>query len=395
MEKRRKRILYYIHYHNSFGHFQIVLAQVQAIKEQNPDFDVLVVSGGTPLNSLSFPSNVGFVQMPSLGPQTKDFSGLKSDSLSLSTDQIIKMRKEMLLSLVKNFRPNVIVTEFFPFGRLRLKGEILPMIQYAKKHLAGCKIISSMMDIYGRNVKNSNKANRLVNSRLARYYDFVFIHGDPKVHRINQKFTPAIKNKIIYTGYLLTKKKGHLISPQTLRRQYSKAVDRPLIVASAGGGMDGFHLIKNVVKAAKLLNSEKIKYDFVVSTGSFISEKDHRTLLKLVETCRSVQLKKFTPNLFDLVEAADLSISMGGYNTCAEILSSPTNAIIVPRDFEPEQKLRAQSLKGLDLVETIYPNDITPRVLASRITKTLTSTHMRHNINTNGANFVASFIGSA
>ena len=65
-----------------------------------------------------------------------------------------------------------------------------------------------------------------------------------------------------------------------------------------------------------------------------------------------------------LLDAADVVVSMAGYNTICEILSLRKRAVIVPR-VEPvkEQEIRATRMARLGLFKMIHPARLTPRVL--------------------------------
>jgi predicted glycosyltransferase len=77
-----------------------------------------------------------------------------------------------------------------------------------------------------------------------------------------------------------------------------------------------------------------------------------------------VRLLPFLPGLAGLVEAADVVVSMGGYNTVGEVLSFQRPAVIVPRT-EPrqEQYLRARAFSRRGLVTLLHPDQATPEAL--------------------------------
>ena len=66
------------------------------------------------------------------------------------------------------------------------------------------------------------------------------------------------------------------------------------------------------------------------------------------------------------VQAADIVVSMGGYNSVCELLSLGKPALIVPRTFpRREQLIRAEALDRLGLLRMIDPADVGPhRLLA-------------------------------
>jgi predicted glycosyltransferase len=73
---------------------------------------------------------------------------------------------------------------------------------------------------------------------------------------------------------------------------------------------------------------------------------------------------EFTNDLPSYMNASDLVVSMGGYNTVCEILSLKKRAIIIPR-VRPveEQWIRAERMARLGLLATIHPDSLTPQDL--------------------------------
>ena len=78
----------------------------------------------------------------------------------------------------------------------------------------------------------------------------------------------------------------------------------------------------------------------------------------------SVTFLEFTDDIMSYMDAADLVISMGGYNTICEILTVKKRAIVVPRT-EPvqEQWIRAQKMDALGLLSAIHPDLLSPEGL--------------------------------
>lgn len=65
-----------------------------------------------------------------------------------------------------------------------------------------------------------------------------------------------------------------------------------------------------------------------------------------------VKIRPFYPRMEELFGAADLVVSMGGYNTICEILSQGTPTLVVPRETpRKEQLIRAGSLQKKHVLE--------------------------------------------
>ena len=83
--------------------------------------------------------------------------------------------------------------------------------------------------------------------------------------------------------------------------------------------------------------------------------------------CRS-ELMEFSPRLVENMSAADVVVSMGGYNTLLEATSLGKKAVVVPR-ITPrrEQLLRAEAFEQRGLIRMVHPDQLSPRALAEAI----------------------------
>jgi predicted glycosyltransferase len=103
----------------------------------------------------------------------------------------------------------------------------------------------------------------------------------------------------------------------------------------------------------------------------------------------------YLDDLPSYIAAADLSISMGGYNTICEVLSAGVPARAVPRIFpRKEQYMRAQLLALRGLLRVILPNFLRPDYLAA-VRAALESPRPRaRQINLHGGERAAVFFSS-
>ena len=68
----------------------------------------------------------------------------------------------------------------------------------------------------------------------------------------------------------------------------------------------------------------------------------------------NVDVRRFYADLPKLLNESNLVVSMGGYNTCAEVLQSRKPWILLPRTFpRMEQALRAERLSTLGLASNL------------------------------------------
>jgi predicted glycosyltransferase len=78
-----------------------------------------------------------------------------------------------------------------------------------------------------------------------------------------------------------------------------------------------------------------------------------------------VQVSRFSADFLSYLAAADLSVSMGGYNTTMNILASGVPALVWPFGQNREQRLRAERLADLGALRLLEDEDLRPDRLAA------------------------------
>ena len=77
---------------------------------------------------------------------------------------------------------------------------------------------------------------------------------------------------------------------------------------------------------------------------------------------------EFYQRMEHIMAAADLVVTMGGYNTICEILTQRTVSLVIPRETpRKEQLIGAQALHDQNLVDFITWNLMSPQTLRTRI----------------------------
>ena len=101
----------------------------------------------------------------------------------------------------------------------------------------------------------------------------------------------------------------------------------------------------------------------VIVTGPIILR---RHFPEVAQRCRQSGFiaLKFHRYIEALIGAANLVVSMGGYNTVCEIISQRKPFLIVPRTVPREEQLiRAQVLCQSGICDFLHPDDLTPAAL--------------------------------
>jgi predicted glycosyltransferase len=321
--------------------------------------EVILVTGGPPVET-ELPMHVREFCLPIL--QMDDaFKGLLTTEKNLTLDQVKEVRQKKLLALFEEERPDLFLVELFPFGRRMFRFELDPVVRALRgKRPAPCAIICSVRDILVEKKDHVRHEAKVVKT-LNRYFDQVLVHADPDLVEIRETFGPFddITIPVDYTGYIAPQSSA--AAGQRLRKQRDMDDGETLIVASAGGGNVGAPLLAAVIRAFGRLKRANCRLQ--VFSGPFMDAQDFDGLKKMAPA--KAQIDRFTTDFGAYLAAADLSVSMGGYNTTMNILAARVPALLWPFSRNREQGLRARRLADRDLLTVLQDADLQPDRLAA------------------------------
>ena len=110
---------------------------------------------------------------------------------------------------------------------------------------------------------------------------------------------------------------------------------------------------------------------------------------------KNLQIEQFTPDFLSYLAAADLSVSMGGYNTTMNILATGVPALVWPFSQNREQRLRAGRLAKEGVLKVLEDADLRPERLADLMDRMLAAPNcLPGKFDLNGAANTAKWIGN-
>jgi predicted glycosyltransferase len=81
-----------------------------------------------------------------------------------------------------------------------------------------------------------------------------------------------------------------------------------------------------------------------------------------------VQIVSHVDDSMSAMAAADLVVCMAGYNTLAEVVQLGRKALVVPRAGpSAEQQMRCRLFEQRNLIDVLYPGQLSPQTLAERL----------------------------
>jgi predicted glycosyltransferase len=364
-----KRLLIYSHDTFGLGNIRRIMNIATYLHRVIPNLSILIVTGSPMIQSFRIPKGIDYIKLPCLSRTENE--GYSAKYLESKIGDIVRLRSDLILSAVLNFKPDIMLIDKKPYG---VKHELRETLNLVKNYLPRTKTILLLRDILDASaattkVWEENGYYEAVKS----VYDLVLVLGTSEIFdpRVEYNFPTTASEKVEFCGY---------IQPQALLRDrdairqelHIKSAER-LVLVTPGGGEDGHALIQTYIQALRQM-PRGARIRSLIVTGPEMSESQRHSLNQSALQFPGVSMLEFTNDLPSYMNASDLVLSMGGYNTVCEILSLKKRAIIVPR-VRPveEQWIRAERMARLGLLATIHPDSLTPQDLLRTVLLELSS----------------------
>jgi predicted glycosyltransferase len=361
-----RRFLFYSHDGFGLGHARRNLAVADALTELDPRATVLVATSAEEAESLGVPPRVDILRLPGLRKLGNDRYG--SRRLRVSSEDFAAVRGNLLGAAVESFRPAVLLADKHPLGP---GGELLPALEATRR--VGARAALGLRDILDDPVAVASEwGARGVFEQIARHYDRVLVYGQPDILDPVREydFPRAVADMTYFCGYVFRPAhrtpwmEGGLGGPERGERT------PPLVLATAGGGEDGFALLTTFIAAV----AER-PWEAMIVSGPQCDPGRAERLRWLAEEA-GVAFHRFVPSLSASFRSLDALVCMGGYNTLIEAAASGVPTVCVPR-VRPrrEQLLRAREFARFGLVTLIEPPRLEAPLLDHAIARALEARH--------------------
>ncbi len=370
----RPAVLFYCQHLLGVGHISRSLAICRALMRH---FDVVFVQGGPDIGRTIDAPEFSHVFLPPLLMREHD-SSLYDPSGQYTIEELWVRRAAALEPVLE--RPfAAVVVELFPFGRYKLKTEILDMMAAARARNSDVKIYCSNRDIMVKKPDQAHREAKIVRV-LNEHFDHLLVHTDPDLIPLDDTFAAVdqIRDQLLYTGYVVD---GSGMPPAPVPRERR-------ILVSVGGGAVGPELAPACARIAHRLPD----YEMRVQTGPYTSEDLRRELARIADSQDNLTIHGFSGSFRDDLCRAALSISLAGYNTLMDLLATRTPALVYPYMANIEQNMRAQALAAKGLVDVLGPGMLEPDALVAAIEARLAKPVSEATIDLSGAQTTARII---
>jgi predicted glycosyltransferase len=365
------RVFFHVQHLLGIGHLRRAATLARALAEGG--FDVLLVSGGAPVTGLALGA-ARFHQLPPLRAADETLRELSRLDGTPLDEAFCAARVKILLDLLRAEAPAILITEQFPFGRTRLRFELLPLLEAAQAMNPRPRIVSSVRDV----VRRSASPQRVSESVeiFEKFFDSVLIHADPRLVEFARSFAgwDRIKSRALYTGFVAE----HDLSYGGQATKGDVTEGSGDVVVSAGGGAVGAPLLHAALLARPKTALADRTWRLLVGANMPAAE---RAALdgSLGTNSKGIVIEPARPDFTTLLAKAALSISQAGYNTTIETLCCADRAVLVPFGTarETEQADRAALLAERGMVAVVPPGTLSPESLADAVGRALAGPSLR------------------
>ena len=360
---RRPRIALYSHDTCGLGHTRRNLRIAQALAAAPLNADVLLLTGARESSAFPIPPGVDMLSRPAI---YKEADGhYRARRLSLELDELIALRSGIIWSALDAFEPDVFIVDNVPRGAMReLDAALAGLRNRSTRCVLGLRDVLDAPEAVRREWKE-----REYLAAIDAYFDAIWVYRDPAVYAADEEysFPHSVCARLTYTGYLdpTAQPLDPAGDPGPLLNILQG--DTPLMLCAVGGGQDGASVASAFASARWPSGANGL-----VLTGPFMAEVERASLDRTAAAREGLYIARFSTAPSALYERADRVVAMGGYNTVIELLALGKQALIVPRERpRREQRIRAERLAALGLLDWIPPDAATPEALGAWLQREL------------------------
>lgn len=334
MSRSRPRLVVHFQQFRGAGH-RVRMARLAAALADH--FEVCLLDGGPEAPAVPLPAGVRVVRLEPLFRAADGWIRPCRDGIALET--ALALRRRVAVATIERLRPAAFVVEFYPFARQILAPEIEAAVEATRAATPGALVVASVRDFLETGFEELPRLAADDPARLLarlRALDGLLVHADPADVLWDSRHPELARSAIpvTRTGYI-----GPRLTPPPA------ATARRGTLLSVGGGVDGLPLVLAVLdvwrrRAALALPAELAPLE--VFLGPYLPPTA-AARIAADGAALGVACHPYVADFANRLSRAALSISRGGYNTCADVLASGVRAIVSPTRVN-DQLPRAERL---------------------------------------------------
>jgi predicted glycosyltransferase len=357
------RVALYSHDSLGLGHTRRNLAIAQSLADSLPGLtgrrvSGLLITGERTATSYCCPDGFDWVMVPGIRKSTGCY---EPRTLAVGADRLFDIRSAVISGALSSFRPHLVIVDRHALG---VDGELAGPLRELKRAKPDVTLVLGLREVLDDPGTARREWEAIGVDRVLELFDRIWVYGDRDVHdpiasgEVPEQFLPHLD----FTGLLAA---GRRTSGRT------PAAAQPYVVTMLGGGADGG---RTALAAAAAPLPEGLNH--LVVTGPQMP-----AAMRAEVEAAAGPATRVTSRVADglsYVRSAAALISMAGYNTIAETLSTATPALVIPR-VQPrtEQLVRARALAATGALDCLHPNDASPAAIGDWLASVAASAAVR------------------
>jgi predicted glycosyltransferase len=342
------RILLYSHDTYGLGHLRRNTTIAHGLLQRTPELEVTLLTGSPVADQWPFPDGVSVVRLPpviKVGPE--EYQPVQARSMSAVRAE----RAGIIASTLLRLRPDVFLVDHAPLG---MKGELRLALEMAREKLPDTRVVLGLRDILDApDVVRATWSTQGVYQLMETAYQQIIVYGSRELFDAASEYgiPDAVARRVRFSGYI-AKDRGleQNINGQGTWTQARRAGDRRILVMGGGGG-DAAPMLLAAIEAW-----ESLRYllygEAVIVVGPLMAPANKIEVEWRARHVPGVRVIRSSTTMLSLIAAADLVVSMGGYNSVVEAVAAHKPLVICPRTApRREQLMRAEIMARLGLAQ--------------------------------------------
>ena len=360
------RILVYSHDTYGLGNIRRMLAIVEHLVATIPDASVLILSGSPMMQAFRLSPRIDYIKLPCLSRTEEGI--YESKFLDLDYEQLLGLRADIILNTILGFDPDLMLVDKKPLG---VQNELAPALEVLSRRAKRPKLVLLLREILDEpkatiSVWEKNRYHDTIKD----LYDAVLVLGAADVFdtAAEYEFPQATRALLRYCGYIA---KADACRPVADVRRELGINGQRMVLVTAGGGKDGQCLMDTALSSFARPDRPDACH-VLLCLGPEMNPDERNRIRDIARQTPDTSILDFTNDMMSYLGAADLVISMAGYNSVTELLTLRKSAILVPRTAPVrEQWLRATRLEKLGFFSVLHPDQLTPNTLMRMVKQSL------------------------
>jgi len=349
------------------GRFRRALSLSRFLQAHLQDVSILILTGSSMIHGFRLPPGVDLIKLPTLS--WHGGWAFTSKYLPLPFEEVRRLRERIIMETALVYQPHLFLVDLFPPG---IGEELLSTLQ-ALKDGRRTALAFGLRDVRDEPelVQARWQADHTI-PVLEDFYDEIWVYGCQTLYDPIKEYQlpDSVAQKVRFCGYLGTELPA--ASPEETRRKLGIA-RKTFVLVTVGGGGDGFPVLDAYLRALEVL-PRSLELSSLLVGGPDLPEAEQEVVRRRCEEMAKIQPERpvkfieFSPQLLEYMAAADLVVSMAGYNTLVEILTLGKRALVIPRvRHNLEQFIRASLFERLGLIRMLHPDQLSPERTAEAI----------------------------